>query len=155
MTAVGGGPAGDAGQASNAWQPVDDGPANWHRAAHPVATGDAGLPWMGDDVADFALPGHDGNIGNLERNSLHGGVIAGFLETAAAQHVQQLVGAVVETASFSTEFVREARVDDLLARSTVVRRGRRFVVARVDAWQDGPPRAVAIGHGIFRVVDPT
>ncbi len=147
MTAVGDDRVVDDGQA------VDDGPGPWERAVRPVAASD-GLPWIGDDVAEFVLAGHDANVGNVERNSLHGGVIAGFLETAAARHIEQLVGAAVETASFSTEFVREARVDDLRARSTVVRRGRRFVVARVDAWQEEPARAIAIGHGIFRVVDP-
>jgi uncharacterized protein (TIGR00369 family) len=139
-------------RAAGSVAPADDGRSTWQRAARPVAAADAGRPWVGDDVADFVLPGDDDHVGNVEQNSLHGGVIAGFLETAAAQHVERVVGAAVETVSFGTEFVEEARTDDLRARSTVVRRGRRFVVARIDAWQDAPPRAVAIGHGIFRVV---
>lgn len=74
--------------------------------------------------------------------------MAGFLETAAALHLEYN-GNRVSPVDFTSEFIREALTVDVTARVTVVRRGRRFTVVHVEAWAQDPGRPVAIGHGTF------
>lgn len=96
------------------------------------------------------LPGSAQHVGDATRGSVHGGVLAALLELAAWAHLRALdPGSVPEAVDFTTVFVREALVRDTWARAHVVRRGRRFVHVRVDAWQLDPSDPVAAGQGTF------
>jgi uncharacterized protein (TIGR00369 family) len=107
-----------------------------------------------DSLPDYMLAEAEHHIGDRLRASIHGGVLAGFLETVAQLHLRHIVDATTTTVDFTTEFLREAVGVDITARATVVRRGRRFIAVRVEAWHGDPDRPVAIGHGTF-LVEPS
>jgi uncharacterized protein (TIGR00369 family) len=109
-------------------------------SAHPLAV-----------HPDLLLEADDRHFGNERARSLHGGVVAGFLETAARLHIHADLGRPARTLTFACEFLREAKAGEVRARTEILRRGRRLAVARVTAWQDDPLRPVASGHGSFAV----
>ncbi len=104
---------------------------------------------VGDEVV-VVLAAAARHIGDAGRSSLHGGVLAAFLEAAAHTHLRvRNSGVPMTTVEFTTAFVREAAVGDTFASVCVVRVGRHFAHVRVDAWQGDRASAVAIGHGTF------
>lgn len=109
----------------------------------------------GDEVV-LVLPATDVHVGDASRNSVHGGVVAAVLELAAWLHLRTTDTATpeaavdtVETVDFTSAFVREVRLVDLVVHARTVRRGRRFVHVRVDAWQGERDDPVAAGQGTF------
>jgi uncharacterized protein (TIGR00369 family) len=102
---------------------------------------------------DLILEAAEHHIGNHRTQGIHGGVVAAFLETAGRVQVQAGAGRAVRTLTFTTEFLREAHVGTLTARTHIVRQGRRLAVVRVTAWQDDPGRPVATAHGAFTAVE--
>ncbi len=105
---------------------------------------------VGDEVV-IVLAAAARHIGDAGRSSLHGGVLAAFLEAAAHTHLRvHNPGGPLTTVDFTTAFVREATVGDTFASVCVVRTGRHFAHVRVDAWQGDRASAVAVGHGTFR-----
>lgn len=97
------------------------------------------------------LPGGEQHLGDAARRTVHGGVIAAFLETAALVHLRACAepGRRVATVQFASDFLRPAALVDTFARVVVVRRGRRFAHVGVEAWQHDERRLVATGHGSF------
>ena len=124
---------------------VDEDPAS--RTARVPYFGFLGLQPTADD-ATWCLPGSARHVGDAARQSVHGGVLAAFLESSAALHLRAAADRVT-TVDFTSDFLREAVVADLFATVTVVRRGRRFANVRVDAWQSDRATLVAVGHGNF------
>jgi uncharacterized protein (TIGR00369 family) len=100
----------------------------------------------------LVLTGSPHHVGDATRGSVHGGVLAALVELAAQVQVAAAGPAtsmLPDTVDFTTAFVREAAVRDTYARATVIRRGRRFVHVRAEAWQQDPADPVAAGQGTF------
>jgi uncharacterized protein (TIGR00369 family) len=99
----------------------------------------------------FVLPFAEKNIGNVHLPALHGGVIGGFLETAAQL---QLVWAresadVPRTVDFSVDYLRSAKSQTLFARCDITRQGKRVAHVRMSSWQDDSAKPVAVARAHF------
>jgi uncharacterized protein (TIGR00369 family) len=106
----------------------------------------------------FRLPYQEKLIGNPDLPALHGGVIAGFAETAAILHlIRTLRGAKFPKGiDFSIDYLRAGRPEESFASCEVVRVGARVALVQVRCWQKSPqhPMAVARGHFLLTSVEP-
>ena len=111
----------------------------------------------GHPVPLFRMPYQAKLIGNPELPALHGGVIAGFAETAALLHlVQALQGAKLpKGVDFSIDYLRAGRPQETFAECELVRMGARVALVQVRCWQTGPdnPIVVARGHFLLTAAD--
>lgn len=85
-------------------------------------------------------------IGDASIQALHGGTLAGLLESTAAFHalfVSEVAG-MPKTISLTIDYLRSARAVDTSCEATVIRQGRRFVVIQVGAYQDRREAPVAM-----------
>ena len=99
------------------------------------------------------LPFQDSLVGNPVRRTLHGGVIGGFLETVgilAVWHATQDLS-WVKTMDVTLSYLRVGKEQDTEGRAFVVRRGRRLVHVRTEAWQEEGTRFVATMSGNFLI----
>lgn len=95
------------------------------------------------------------HMGDPRARSVHGGVLAGFVETAAVIHVRLATpGAAVATVDFTTEFLRAAELVPTTATVTVVRQGRSRAHVQVEAHQHAGERLVAVGYGNIAIDAP-
>ena len=103
----------------------------------------------GDDMT-AVLPYQDKLIGNFTIKALHGGAIGTFLEmTAMAQlYIASDVARPPRTINITVDYLRQGRAQDLYARATVVKLGRRMASVRAEAWQAerDKPVAALLGH---------
>jgi len=99
----------------------------------------------------FALPFQPHNIGNDQLPALHGGVIGGFLETAALLHLLWLRESeeLPRTVDFSVDYLRSGKAETLYARCSVTKQGKRVANVLMTAWQDDPARPVAVARAHF------
>lgn len=98
---------------------------------------------------ELVLPAEFRHLGNRVRKSLHGGVLAAFLECAGLHHLRGLGLQQPRTLTMGMQFLRFARMHDTHARVSVVRQGRRIATLRVEAWQHDEDQPVAVGNGQF------
>lgn len=93
---------------------------------------------------------HDELVGDATLPALHGGTLAGLLESAAVFAVLFDADATVlpKTITLTIDYLRSARAIDTHCRARVIRRGRRMAVLESSAYQDDPeqPVATAIVH---------
>jgi uncharacterized protein (TIGR00369 family) len=103
----------------------------------------------GDDMVGV-LPFQNKLIGNFTIKALHGGAIGTFLEmTAMAQlFLVADVARPPRTINITVDYLRQGRAQDLYARATVVKLGRRMASVRAEAWQSqrDKPVAALLGH---------
>ena len=103
----------------------------------------------GDDMVGV-LPFQNKLIGNFTIKALHGGAIGTFLEMTAM--AQLFLVADVErpprTINITVDYLRQGHAQDLFARATVVKLGRRMASVRAEAWQAerDKPVAALLGH---------
>jgi uncharacterized protein (TIGR00369 family) len=99
----------------------------------------------------FRLPYQEKLIGNPHLPALHGGVIAGFCETAATLHlIRTLRGAKFpKSIDFSIDYLRSGRPEESFAACEVVRVGSRVALVQVRCWQKGPELPIAVARGHF------
>jgi uncharacterized protein (TIGR00369 family) len=104
----------------------------------------------------FRLPYQDKLIGNPQLPALHGGVIAGFAETAATLHlIRSLRGTKFPKGiDFSIDYLRAGRPEESFAACEVVRVGSRVALVQVRCWQRGPDHPIAVARGHF-LLTPT
>ena len=91
-------------------------------------------------------------IGNPMLPALHGGVLAGFGETAMILHLMDTVPGIPDaprSVDFAIAYMRSAKPVDTFAQCTTVRQGNRVALAQVSIWQDDPQRPVANARGHF------
>lgn len=90
-------------------------------------------------------------IGNPSLPALHGGVIGGFLETAAIVQVarESKIRILPKTIDITIDYLRSGRPLDTFARATITKHGRRVANVQVIAWQDDPEKPIAAAHGHF------
>ena len=104
----------------------------------------------------FSLPFQEKLIGNAALPALHGGVIAGFAETAALlavlmnERTQQRIPKAID---FSIDYVRSAGAQATYADCTIVRQGLSVALVQVNAWQQKPERIVATARVHFLLDD--
>lgn len=114
-------------------------------------------PAPGSDAPLYRLPYADKLIGNPRLPALHGGVVAGFAETAAMLHlVQALQGAKFpKGVDFAVDYLRAARPVETFAQCELVRVGARVALVQVRCWQSGPDNPIinARGHFVLAAVE--
>lgn len=100
----------------------------------------------------FRMPYKPELIGNPVLPALHGGVLAGFGETAMVLHLlatnADLAG-IPRSVDFAIAYMRSAKPIDTFAQSTTVRQGNRVALVMVSLWQDDPSRPVVQARGHF------
>jgi uncharacterized protein (TIGR00369 family) len=104
----------------------------------------------------YRLPFQDMLIGNPHLPALHGGVIAGFAETAAALHlIRTLRGTKFPKGiDFSIDYLRAGRPEESFAACELVRVGSRVALVQVRCWQKRPEHPIAVARGHF-LLTPT
>ena len=112
--------------------------------------------WGGQPL--LRLPFQDKMIGNPYLPALHGGVVAGFCETAALLHLIGSLGGekFPKSIDFSMDYLRSGRPEECFAACEVVRQGSRVALVQVRCWQSSPdhPIAVARGHFLLSATEP-
>ncbi|MDB6143720.1 MAG: thioesterase [Pseudomonas sp.] len=106
-----------------------------------------------DDALIFRLPANKDNIGNPLLPAIHGGVIAGFMELAAAMHLLIATGSgsVPKIIDFSLDYLRAGLYRDTYARCQVWRQGRRVANVSVTAWQTTADEPIATARAHFKI----
>lgn len=107
---------------------------------------------LGDELL-FRLPASKDNIGNPILPALHGGVIAGFMELAAALHLMVFTGGpgVPKIIDFSLDYLRAGQFRDTFATCQVCRQGRRVANVAITAWQSTPAEPIATARAHFKI----
>ncbi len=107
----------------------------------------------------FRMPFKPELVGNPVLPALHGGVVAGFAETAALLHLvfsnaaqtdlqatqtqtQAQKSSAPRGVDFAIDYLRSAKPIDTFARCTTVRQGSRVALVQVTVWQDDPSRPI-------------
>ena len=110
---------------------------------------------QGDELL-FCLPANKDNIGNPLLPAIHGGVIAGFMELAAALHLLIFTGTpgVPKIIDFSLDYLRAGQFRDTWARCQVCRQGRRVANVAVTAWQSTEAEPIATARAHFKIDEP-
>lgn len=109
------------------------------------------FPSEGDTPPIFKLPFRPDLIGNPMLPALHGGVLAGFAETAAVLHLiltteETPSGVAARAVDFSIDYLRSAKAIDTYASCTTVRLGARVALVQMSIWQTDPTRPVAMAR---------
>jgi acyl-coenzyme A thioesterase PaaI-like protein len=105
---------------------------------------------LGEELI-FKLAAHERNIGNPLLPALHGGVLGGFMESAAAFHIafRSDIEHLPKIVDFSLDYLRSARVIDTFAKCDVIRQGKRVVNVQVTAWQTSPDKPITTARAHF------
>ncbi len=94
----------------------------------------------GQEGDTFRMPFKPELIGNPVLPALHGGVVAGFAESAALLHLiygnPHLAPHAPRGVDFAIDYLRSAKPIDTFARCTTVRQGSRVALVQVTVWQD-------------------
>ncbi|WP_339491742.1 PaaI family thioesterase [Pseudomonas sp. EA_15y_Pfl2_R67] len=111
---------------------------------------------QGDDLL-FRLSANKDNIGNPLLPAIHGGVIAGFMELAAAVHLLIATGTpgVPKIIDFSLDYLRTGQFRDTYAKCQVWRQGRRVANVAITAWQDVEAEPIATARAHFKIQEPS
>lgn len=107
---------------------------------------------LGDELL-FKLPANKDNIGNPLLPAIHGGVIAGFMELAAALHLLVFTGSpgVPKIIDFSLDYLRAGQFRDTYAKCQVCRQGRRVANVAITAWQSTEAEPIATARAHFKI----
>lgn len=99
------------------------------------------------------LPYDNDLVGNPLIPALHGGAVGAFLEIVAAGSllVSQPMQRLPRPIDVAIDYLRPARAQDVYARATVARSGRRVANVRAEAWQGRTDAPVATLHGHFLI----
>ncbi len=107
----------------------------------------------------YLLPYRGSLLGNAALPALHGGVVAGFMETAALLHLllnEIAPDRLPKTIDFSIDYLRSAGARATRASCDVMRVGRRVVLVYIRCWQEDvhKPVALARAHFLWEARDP-
>lgn len=107
---------------------------------------------LGDELL-FRLPANKDNIGNPLLPAIHGGVIAGFMELAAALHLLVFTGSpgVPKVIDFSLDYLRAGQFRDTYAKCQLCRQGRRVANVAITAWQSTEAEPIATARAHFKI----
>ncbi|CAN7747466.1 thioesterase family protein [Pseudorhodoferax sp. LjRoot39] len=110
----------------------------------------------GGSAPVFRLPYQAKLIGNPQLPALHGGVVAGFAESAATLHLISAVGGAKfpKCIDFSIDYLRSGRPEDTYASCETVRLGARVALVTVRCWQgNGPSQPITVARGNFLLTE--
>lgn len=101
----------------------------------------------------LVLPFREDLVGNPLVPAIHGGVLGAFMEMAAnAQLFVQLgLKRFPKPIDISVAYLRSAGPQDVFARATVTREGRRVANVRAEAWQSARAEPVAALQAHFLI----
>ena len=101
----------------------------------------------------FTLPQRDDLVGNPRLKAVHGGVIAGYLETVMQMELIWRLESlfVPKTVTVTVDYLRSVRSQPTFAAASVTKQGRRASAVHVTAWQEDEARPVAQAHGHFLI----
>lgn len=104
-----------------------------------------------DEELELVLPFTQDNIGNPMLPALHGGVIGGFMETAAIAQLSVSTGILVpaKPIGINVDYLRRGKPVDTYAKAVITKHGSRVANVRVTAWQEDPEKPIATLHGHF------
>lgn len=89
---------------------------------------------------------------------VHGGALAGLLETTAFMTLVEALGAEnrarIKPINVTVSFMRGATELDCRARATIERLGKRVANVEVTAWQDDPAKPVAVAQLNIMLAQP-
>ena len=107
----------------------------------------------GDDMT-AVLPFQKKLIGNFTIQALHGGAIGTFLEMTAMAQLFLVADTEKPARTINTtiDYLRQGKAEDLYARATVVKLGRRIASVRSEAWQANRDKPVAVLLAHFLLV---
>ena len=93
----------------------------------------------------------ESTIGNPLLPDLHGGVIGALLETTAWLHIAWQVDLLTppRALTLTVSYLRSGKPQDLYAKATITRQGRRVISVHITAWQDDRARPIAYATGQF------
>jgi|TARA_B110000879_G_scaffold28173_1_gene38403 uncharacterized protein (TIGR00369 family) len=93
------------------------------------------------------------NIGNPSLPAIHGGVIGGFLELAAAIEIIYTldIAAVPKVVDFSLDYLRAGRYKTIYAKCQVLRQGKKLINVTASAWQDDENTPIATARCHFLI----
>lgn len=97
------------------------------------------------------LPYREALVGNPRLPALHGGVVAGFMESAALLQLLLVLeqDRVPKSIDFSIDYLRSARPEDSYAACELTRLGRRVAQVQVRCWQSEETKPVALARAHF------
>tara|TARA_B110000902_G_scaffold179711_1_gene203639 strand:- start:198 stop:656 length:459 start_codon:yes stop_codon:yes gene_type:complete len=93
------------------------------------------------------------NIGNPSLPAIHGGVIGGFLELAAAIEIIYSLNVtdMPKVVDFSLDYLRPGRYKTIYASCEVMRQGKKLVNVSATAWQDDEQTPIATARCHFLI----
>ena len=96
----------------------------------------------------FHVPYKPENIGNTFLPALHGGMIGGFIESAATLFLKQHSGLdqFAKIIDFSIVFLRSGHAEPMFAACTLSGQGSRIAHLSVEVWQKDRERPIAVGR---------
>lgn len=103
----------------------------------------------------FKLPFSRQNIGNNMVPALHGGLIGGFLESAAlsffvlSNNLEQFPKII----DFSLDYLRPGKAEHTYASCILTRQGRRVVNISAQAWQKDIDHPIAVARAHFLALE--
>jgi uncharacterized protein (TIGR00369 family) len=103
----------------------------------------------------FKLLNKSGNIGNPILPAIHGGVLGGFMELAAALHllVSQSTLKYPKIIDFSLDYLRTGMDRETYAYCEVTRQGGRVANVEIHAWQESKNKPIALARAHFLLED--
>lgn len=109
---------------------------------------------MGDEMTAI-LPFQEKLIGNQNIQALHGGAIGAFLELTAMAQLFLVSESIrlPKPVNLTIDYLRQGKAEDLFARASVTKQGRRIANVRAEAWQSERSKPVATLNSHFLLVD--
>ena len=110
-----------------------------------------------DGALLFALPFIRQNIGNVFLPALHGGLIGGFLESAAALFLRHSAGLaqMPKMVDFSLDYLRSGKAETCYARCILTRQGSRIANVALEGWQADSSKPIAVARAHFQMPQAT
>ena len=108
-----------------------------------------------DGASRFTLPYREDLVGNPALPALHGGAVAGFMESAALMQVllESTEPRLPKSIDFSLDYLRSARTEDCHAACELVRQGRRVAAVQIRCWQRDPGKPIATARAHFLLAE--
>ena len=103
----------------------------------------------------FKLAFSEQNIGNNIVPALHGGLIGGFLESAAISFLMlnNNLEQIPKIVDFSLDYLRPGKPEETYARCVLTRQGRRVVNVSAQAWQKDIDSPIAVARAHFLALE--
>ena len=102
----------------------------------------------------FHLPFSESIIGNLRLPAIHGGVIGGFMESAAIIHLMWAMesGGMPKVIDFNIDYTLTGRAEDTYASCHIVKLGKRIANVQIEAWQSSREKLIAVARSHFKLI---